>query len=75
MAQSKSGVALALTHSLEKARARYPWARGWVQVKGGIWCFEDEREARTYQPEAFHEFIVRREPRKPKRSQKRTQKR
>jgi hypothetical protein len=29
MAQSKSGVALVLTHSLEKAKARYPWARGW----------------------------------------------
>jgi hypothetical protein len=40
-----------------------------------VLLFEDEREARTYQPEAFHEFIIRREPRKPKRSQKRTQKR
>ena len=37
-AQSK--LACAVTCSLEKAKARYPWARAWVQVKGGIWCFE-----------------------------------
>jgi hypothetical protein len=43
----------------------------WAQIRGGIWCFEDVREARTYQPEAFHEFIVRREPRRPKRTPKR----
>jgi hypothetical protein len=48
MAQSKSGVAFAVTHSLEKAKARYPWAKAWVQVKGGMWCFESEAEARGY---------------------------
>jgi hypothetical protein len=64
MAQSKPGVAFAVTHSLEKAKQRYPWARAWVQVKGGIWCFEDEREARTYQPETFHELFVGHEPKR-----------
>jgi len=31
---------------MEKAKARYPWAKAWIQVRGGIWCFESEQEAR-----------------------------
>ena len=40
--------AFAVTHSLTKAKQRYPWAKAWVQVRGGIWCFESEQEARLY---------------------------
>ena len=67
MPPQKPRSALALTHSLDKAKARYPWAKGWVQVRGGFWCFESEAEARGYQPEAFHEPFARREPERPKR--------
>jgi hypothetical protein len=28
--------ACAVTHSLERAKARYPWAVAWVQVEGGV---------------------------------------
>ena len=34
--------AFAVTRSLAKAKARYPRAQAWVQVRGGIWCFESE---------------------------------
>ena len=66
MAQSKPRSALALTHSLDKAKARYPWAKAWVQVRGGFWCFESEAEARGYEG-GFHEPFVGHEPGKPKR--------
>jgi len=71
MAQSKPRVAFAVTRSLEKAKQRYPWAKSWVRIKGGIWCFEDKREARNYQPESFHELSVGREPGRAKRTPKR----
>ena len=64
MAQSKPRVALTVTRSLAKAKQR--WAKAWVQVKGGIWCFEDEREARSHQPGAFSELFVEHEPGRPK---------
>ena len=66
MAQSKPRSALALTHSLDNAKARYPWAKAWVQVRGGFWCFESEAEARGYEA-GFHEPFVGREPGRPKR--------
>jgi hypothetical protein len=28
--------AFAVTRSLAKAKARYPWAKAWVQVRGAI---------------------------------------
>ena len=62
-AQSK--LACAVTRSLEKAR--YPWARAWVQVKGGIWCFETKRDAMLYQTQSHHELFTKSEPEKPKR--------
>jgi hypothetical protein len=52
------------SHSLDKAKARYPWAKAWILERGGIWCFEDVREARTYQPETFHELFTESERRK-----------
>ena len=64
-AQSK--LACAVTCSLEKAKARYPWARAWVQVKGGIWCFETKRDAMLYQPQSHHGLFTESEPEKPKR--------
>ena len=48
--------AFAVTRSLAKAKARYPWAKAWVQVRGGIWCFESEQEARLYHPQTAHEL-------------------
>jgi hypothetical protein len=64
MAQSKPRSALALTHSLDKAKARYPWAKAWVQVRGGVWCFESEAEARGYEA-GFHEpFVGREQPKR-----------
>src|SRR6516162_6342854 len=58
MAQSKPRSALALTHSLDKAKARYPWAKAWVQVRGGFWCFESEQQAEAYRPASFHDLTV-----------------
>ena len=66
MAQPKPCSTLALTHSLDKAKARYPWAKAWVQVRGGFWCFESEAEARGYEA-GFHEPFVVHEPGRPKR--------
>jgi hypothetical protein len=54
--------AFAVTRSLAKAKARYPWAQAWVQVRGGILCFESEQEARLYQPLTAHELFVGSEP-------------
>jgi hypothetical protein len=60
--------AFAVTRSLPKAKARYPWAKAWVQVRGGIWCFESEQDARLYHPQTPHElFVVGSEPEKPNR--------
>jgi hypothetical protein len=67
MAQSKLRVSSAVTRSLEKAKARYPWARARVQVKGGIWCFETKRDAMLYQPQSHHELFTESESEKPKR--------
>jgi hypothetical protein len=36
--------------------AHYPWAKVWVQVRGGVWCFEAEQEARLYHPQTSHEL-------------------
>jgi hypothetical protein len=44
--------AFAVTRTLAKAEARYPWAIAWVKVQGGIWCFESEQGAWLYQQEA-----------------------
>jgi hypothetical protein len=71
MAQSKPRSALALTHSLANSKQRYPWAKAWVQVRGGIWCFETEQEARLYQPQTSHELFTESEPEKPKRPHRR----
>ena len=49
-----------------QAKARYPWAKAWVRVRGGFWCFESEAEARGYEA-GFHEPFVGREPGRPKR--------
>jgi|SRR5215472_232026 len=59
--------ALALTHLLDKAKARYPWAKAWVQVRGGTWCFESEQEAEAYRPASFHEPFFAPKPSKSKR--------
>jgi hypothetical protein len=56
----------AVTRSLAKAKARYPWAKAWVRIRGGIWCFETEQEARLYQPQTSHELFTESEPEKPK---------
>jgi hypothetical protein len=45
-----SRAAFAITRALKKTKQRYPWAQAWVQVRGGIWCFESEQEARLYHP-------------------------
>jgi hypothetical protein len=29
-----------------------------VQVRGGIWCFESEQEARLYHPQTSHDLFV-----------------
>jgi hypothetical protein len=58
--------AFAVTRSLAKAKARCPWAQAWVQVAGGIWCFESVQEARLYQPQTAHELFVGSEPEKPR---------
>jgi hypothetical protein len=50
--------AFAVTRSLAKAKARYHWAQAWVQVRGGIWCFESEQEARLYHPQTAHELFI-----------------
>jgi hypothetical protein len=60
--------AFAVTRSLERAKARYPWAKAWVQVSGGVWCFESEQDARLYQPQTSREFFLASEPEKPKRA-------
>ena len=59
--------AFAVTRSLAKAKARYPWAKAWVQVRGGIWCFESEQEAKLDHPQTSHELFVGSEPERPKR--------
>jgi hypothetical protein len=59
--------AFAVTRSLAKAKARFPWAQAWVQVRGGIWCFESEQEARLYHPQTAHELFVGSEPEEPHR--------
>ena len=58
--------AFAITRSLAKAKARYPWAQAWVQVRGGIWCFESVQEARLYHPQTAHELFIGSEPEKSK---------
>ena len=58
--------AFAVTRSLAKAKARYPWAKAWVQVRGEIWCFEYVQEARLFQPQTAHELFIGSEPEKPK---------
>ena len=63
--------AFAVTRSLAKAMARFPWATAWVQVRGGIWCFESELEARLYHPQTAHELFVGSEPEKPPHRRKR----
>jgi hypothetical protein len=50
--------AFAVARSLTKAKARFPWAKAWVQVRGGIWCFESEQEARLYHPQTSHELFL-----------------
>ena len=50
--------AFAVTRSLAKGKARYPWAQAWVQVRGGIWCFEAEQEARLYHPQTFSCWLI-----------------
>jgi hypothetical protein len=65
MPQAKPRTAFAVTRSLERAKARYPWAKAWVQVRGRIWCFESVQEARLFQPQTNHEFLAASEP-KPK---------
>jgi hypothetical protein len=66
MAQSKPRSALTLTHSLDKAKARYPWAKAWVQVRGGFLVLRERgAEARGYEA-GFHEPFVGREQPKPK---------
>jgi hypothetical protein len=32
--------------------------QAWVQVRGGIWCFESVQEARLYQPQTAHELFI-----------------
>jgi hypothetical protein len=27
----------------DRGLLRYPWARSFVQIKSGVWCFEDPR--------------------------------
>jgi hypothetical protein len=39
-----------------------PQAQAWVQVRGGVWCFESEQEARLYQPKTSHEPFTESEP-------------
>ena len=58
--------AFVVTRSLDKAKQRYPWAKAWVQARGGIWCFESEQEARLYHPQTSHELFIGSEPEKPK---------
>jgi hypothetical protein len=66
-----SRTAFVVTRSLAKAKARYPWAKAWVQVRGGIWCFESEQEARLYHPQTSHKLFVGSETEKPKSRQRR----
>ena len=60
-------LAFAVTRSLAKAKERYPWAKAWVQIRGGIWCFETKQDAILYQPQSHHELFTESEPEKPKR--------
>ena len=56
MSQPKPGSVFAVTRSLERAKARYPWARARVQVRGRIWCFESEQEAKLYHLRSLTSF-------------------
>jgi hypothetical protein len=38
----------AFTSRLDRAQARFPWARAWVAVPFGFLCFESVIEARLY---------------------------
>jgi hypothetical protein len=48
----------AVTRSLARAKQRYPWAKAWVQVRSGVWCFESAQDARLYQPETPYNIII-----------------
>ena len=53
MTKPTDRVAFAVTHSLDWAKKRYPWATAWIQVKGGIWCYEraeDDDAVRALDP-------------------------
>ena len=66
-----SRAAFAITRALKKTKQRYPWAQAWVQVRGGIWRFESEQEARLYRPQTAYELFIGSEPEKPPRRRKR----
>ena len=36
-------IQFAITQDLMKAAARFPWAVSFIQIKSGVWCFEDPR--------------------------------
>jgi hypothetical protein len=41
-------VQLAITQDLDRAQERFPWAKSFVQVKSGVWCFECRADADSY---------------------------
>jgi hypothetical protein len=38
-------VQLAITQDMDKAQEHFPWAKSFVQVKSGVWCFECRTDA------------------------------
>jgi hypothetical protein len=62
MTDDRPRAKFAVTRDLEKAKRRFPWARAWVHVRNGVWCFEDPREARVYRPGGAYEAFLADEP-------------
>ena len=41
-------IQFAITQDMDKAQGRFPWAKSFVQIKSGVWCFESKYDADRY---------------------------